>query len=63
MFCCWVKIRIRTQLGYLTEKISIQGVEGVAWFLCAACGKFQGERDKLRKKLLKKIKEPELDNL
>lgn len=54
MFCCWVKIRIRTQLGYLTEKISIQGVEGVAWFLCAACGKFQGERDKLRKKLLKK---------
>lgn len=35
----------KVKLPYLTEEISTQSVEGVAWFLLAAHGEMQEERD------------------
>lgn len=40
------------ELGYLTEEISKQSAESVAWFL-DACIKMQEETHKLRQELLK----------
>lgn len=49
----------KVKLPYFAEKISKQSVEYIAWFLLAAYGKMQEERDK---DMLSK-KEPTLDNL
>lgn len=48
------------ELEYLAVEISKQSVGGVAWFLLAAYGEIQEERDKVRKRLLSR-KEPAHD--
>lgn len=50
----WKVKLVTDELGYLTEEISKQSVQGEAWFLLAACGKMQEKRDNLRKEPLSK---------
>lgn len=60
------KVKLVTdELGYLTEEISKQSVQGEAWFLLAACSKMQEKRDNLRKEPLskKKKKKEQLEEL
>lgn len=40
---------VSDELGYVTEEISKQNMEGAVWFLPAVFSKMQGERDKLRR--------------
>lgn len=58
----WKAELVRSELGYYTEELSKQSVEGSAWFLLAAYRKMKEERDKLKKELLSK-KEPLFDDL
>ena len=50
----WKVEIVRNELGYLTEEISKQNMNDMAWFLLAACSKILEERYKLQKELLSK---------
>lgn len=59
---CSAKVKLGSDdLGYLSQEISKQSGESVAWFLVTAHSKMQEERDKLKALLCKK--EPEFKDL
>lgn len=48
----WKVALVSKEIGYLSEVVSKQNVEGVAWFLLTAFSEIWEERDELKKELL-----------